>query len=164
MQTRFPICVCLQSLWHTTRMAKRPYNAVIKMLLLHKNNAATSFDVTVVSLSADHSTLCVFQDEILSHKTNCLRKFAPHFFLLFMFCSLNPEFGDKAEFCFALQRNIVAPVFDVCHLYFIKPHFAYISNMGMLRWGQPNYVCCSRAVLYCTSVIKLFGGRLFSCQ
>lgn len=58
MQTRFPICVCLQSLWHTTRMAKRPYNAVIKMLLLHKYNAATSFDVTVVSLSADDSALC----------------------------------------------------------------------------------------------------------
>lgn len=86
MQTRFPICVCLQSLWHTARMAKGPYKAAIKMLLLHKYNAATSFDVTIVRLSGDDSALCSFLPSRNAFPENkCLNKCAPQFFFWFLY-------------------------------------------------------------------------------
>lgn len=64
------------------------------MLLLHKYNAATSFDVTVVSLSADGSALCyVFQAEMLSRKTNVSINLHPIFSPFHILCSVPRIWG-----------------------------------------------------------------------
>uniref|UniRef100_A0A8C9FAS8 receptor protein-tyrosine kinase n=1 Tax=Pavo cristatus TaxID=9049 RepID=A0A8C9FAS8_PAVCR len=72
MQTRFPICVCLQSLWHTARMAKGPYKAAIKMLLLHKYNSPGNEDVDLCRSGFFYHIIPLISQLLLTSLAFCL--------------------------------------------------------------------------------------------